>query len=195
MVALVAYVGFASAFLELRQRAPRMFRLFVVANIVFAASPGLVGVITHGRPSINVIFLANAAAMALGMTIAVLRRRAGFVPASYLAVGLVGTLTLFVGKPLRDFAGVDSAFLDRWAAEKLPVFDFLVFSLGIACRFRFNRREHELVKDELRATSLAGPRPLDRSAQSARAQRVDEGDRTSAGHRPLHRSRRLQGGQ
>jgi diguanylate cyclase (GGDEF)-like protein len=158
VVALVAYVGFASAFLELRARAPRMFRFFVVANVVFAASPGLVGVITHERPSIDVIFLANACAMALGMTIAALRRRAGFEPASYLAVGLVGTLILFIGRPLGDFAGIDSAFLDRWAAVILSVFDFLVFSLGIACRFRFNRREHELMKDELHATNLAAGR-------------------------------------
>jgi len=158
LIALVAYVGFFSAFLELRQQAPRMFRLFVGANVALAASPGLAVIIVHGPPSTNVVFLANAGAMALGMTIALLRRRAGFEPASYLTVGLIGTLIVFIGKPLRDFAGIDSPFLDRWAVVILSVFDFLVFSLGIACRFRFNRREHELMKDQLRATNLAAGR-------------------------------------
>jgi diguanylate cyclase (GGDEF)-like protein len=142
----------------LRIQTPRLFWIFAATNFAAIACPAFIGIFTHHPPSVDVVLLSNAVPMALGITIALIRWRAGFLPASYLAFGLIGTFVFFTAKPLRDVSGLDSAFLDRWALEIFSVFDFLVFSLGIAARFRFTHREHELIKEQLRATSLAAGR-------------------------------------
>jgi 7TM diverse intracellular signalling len=142
----------------LRIQTPRLFWIFAATNFAAIACPAFIGIFTHHPPSVDVVLLSNAVPMALGITIALIRWRAGFLPASYLAFGLIGTFVFFIAKPLRDVSGLDSAFLDRWALEIFSVFDFLVFSLGIAARFRFTHREHELIKEQLRATSLAAGR-------------------------------------
>jgi diguanylate cyclase (GGDEF)-like protein len=115
----------------------------------------VVGAIARQPAGLAVVFIPNAISIALAMTIALLRRRAGFMPASFLAFGLIGTLFFFVGRPFRDFTGIESPFLDRWTFQFVSVFDYLIFSLGIAYRVRFAHREHELMKAELRDASLA----------------------------------------
>jgi diguanylate cyclase (GGDEF)-like protein len=157
-VTLLGYVGFFTTYLDLRIQTPRLFWIFAATNFAAIACPTFIGIFTHHPPSVDVVLLSNAVPMGLGITIALIRWRAGFLPASYLAFGLIGSFVFFTAKPLRDVSGLDSAFLDRWALEIFSVFDFLVFSLGIAARFRFTHREHELIKEQLRATSLAAGR-------------------------------------
>ena len=70
------------------------------------------------------------------------------------------------GASFRDLTGVnshviDSAFFDRWAIQLGFVFDFVVFSIGVAYRARFTYRQHMASQAQFReATLAAGHDPL-----------------------------------
>lgn len=77
----VSYSGFVSEFLKLRRYAPRLFVVFILTNVATIAVPTVVGLISHQPVSQEVIFIPNAVSIAVAVTIALLRRRASFVPA------------------------------------------------------------------------------------------------------------------
>ena len=87
-------------------------------------------------------------------------------PAAFLVFGLLGSFTMMALSALRDFVGpssslLNSAFLDRWSVQLGFVFDFLVFSIGVAYRARFAYGESVKIHAELdEATSAAGHDPL-----------------------------------
>jgi diguanylate cyclase (GGDEF)-like protein len=161
IAAQIGYTGFVAAYLRLRREDTRLFWILMAASGATAAMPLVVAAATHARPSTDVIFAANAIAMSFAIGIALIRSRAGFKPATILAVGLGGTLFIFAGRVLRDMFGIASPFLDHWSVEYGAAFDYLLFSLGIAYRARFTHREREVIEAELReAAAAAGQDPL-----------------------------------
>jgi diguanylate cyclase (GGDEF)-like protein len=166
LLSQVGYVGFVATYLNLRRNNPRLFWIFVGASAATAACPVVIGAVTSA--AVPVVFVTSAFALSMGLAIviAVMRARQGFVPASFLAVGLLGSFTMMVGTSLRDLAGVDShlidsAFFDRWAIQLGFVFDFVFFSIGVAYRARFTYRQHMASQAQFReATLAAGHDPL-----------------------------------
>jgi diguanylate cyclase (GGDEF)-like protein len=157
----IAYVGFVCTYLELRTKAPRLLALFLITNVATFGWPILVGALTHSPIGLMSIFIPNTISITLAIVIALVRRRAGFMPASFLAWGLLGMLWVFGGRVFRDLTGLQSPFLDRWSLEFGCVFDYFVFTLGVAFRARFTYRERGRIEAELhRAQVAAGRDPL-----------------------------------
>jgi diguanylate cyclase (GGDEF)-like protein len=166
LLSQLAYVGFVTSYLNLRRSAPRLFVIFIGASMFTAAVPALAGIVLRHPAPQSYITVLFACSMGLAIVIAMLRRQAGFTPAAFLVFGLLGSFTMMALSALRDFVGpssslLNSAFLDRWSVQLGFVFDFLVFSIGVAYRARFAYGESVKIHAELdEATSAAGHDPL-----------------------------------
>jgi len=161
VVAEIGYVGFVSAYLRLRSKAPRLFWFFLATNVVTNVSPIIVGALKHEPVPLSAFYFTGTISIAVGMAIAILRRRAGFAPAIFIAFGLVGSLSVLAALLLRELTGLESSLLSRWSTELGFIFDFSVFSLGLVYRAQFTRNEHQRLELELReATLAAGHDPL-----------------------------------
>jgi diguanylate cyclase (GGDEF)-like protein len=136
-LAQLSTVGFVVTYLKLRAQAPKLFWLLLATYLVSTTIPIAVGIVTRAQVPIVAVFIPNAVAVALSIAVALIRRRAGFLPATFLAVGLLGNLFIFLGLPLRIATGIESPVLDLWSPEIGSLFDFLVFSLAVAYRAQF----------------------------------------------------------
>jgi two-component system, sensor histidine kinase LadS len=160
-VAQVGYVGFACAYLKVWEQAPRLFWLLMLTNVATMGTPIVIAVTTRAQVPLDTIVVCNLVSVLMTILVALLRRRAGFMPAAYLAIGLLGSLLIFGGMAFREASGIQSPFLDRWAVEVGCTFDYLIFSLALLSRARFTVREQEVVEGRLREARLAaGHDPL-----------------------------------
>ncbi len=161
VVAEIGYVGFVSTYLRLRSKAPRLFWFFLATNVVTNVSPIIIGALKHQPVPLSAFYFTGTLSIAVGMAIAILRRSAGFAPATFIAFGLVGSLSVLAAGLFRELTGVESTLLSRWSTELGFIFDFSVFSLGLVYRAHFTRIEHQRLEAELReATLAAGHDPL-----------------------------------
>jgi GGDEF domain-containing protein len=137
----LAVVGFYVSYLRLRTEAPRLLYalgFWTVApwilNAVFlaAAHRPLDGEALV--PPMTVVLIACIA-------IAALRRRAGYKPAMYIAIGFLGLATALFSDVARTLMHAPSPFLDRWQIELGSTFDVLAFAVAVALRSRYSERQ------------------------------------------------------
>jgi diguanylate cyclase (GGDEF)-like protein len=145
----VCVVGFAATYLKLLDASRRLFWVLIVGNALTTSSIVLVGIATRAPVNIFVAFGATSLGFGIVILVAVLRRRAGFLPASYVALGVMGLLAVFVSKIVRDANHLPSPFFDRWGVEIGSVFDYFVFSLGLIYRSRFTQAQRDTLERAL----------------------------------------------
>jgi len=148
--------GFSLSFLRLRTKAPRLYAITVLSITVPLFAAGLFSFLTH-RPGDNTVLVAaDVIGLAVVIVAAVIRRRAGYAPATLLVCGLIGITLVLAQRVIADLIGVNVPFMDRWGFELGSICDVLAFSLGIVVRARFISTERaRLQTDVSAATKLA----------------------------------------
>lgn len=135
----IAMIAFIASFLRLRRDAPEDLRNLIIGGF---GLPAVVAVITLGTPAYAAyaedIRSATAVVVLLFILNIIVRRwRAGFTPAAFLLVAILGTTLAAVYRLFVDHVGPLVPLFDRWSYEIGVAFDLIVVSLGIAFRARY----------------------------------------------------------
>lgn len=148
--------GFSLSFLRLRKKAPRLFAITVLCMALPLGSAGLFSFLTH-RPGDNTVLVAaDVIALVVVIVAALIRRRAGYAPASLLVFGLIGITLVLAQRVVVDLLGINVPFMDRWGFELGSTCDVLAFSVGLVIRARFISTERQrLLTDVSAATTTA----------------------------------------
>jgi diguanylate cyclase (GGDEF)-like protein len=107
------------------------------------------------HPGNRLIFVPACIGYAALVVVAAARWRAGFTPAAFLLSGVSALCTFFVVSIVLEVSGNSVPFFDWWAFEIAVAIDVLVFSLGVAYRDRFAKREQAQIERELSAATFA----------------------------------------
>jgi diguanylate cyclase (GGDEF)-like protein len=152
---MLGILGFSAAFLRLRTQAPRLFTAALVLGIGAMAIAPILTLGAHISLSIPVLSGLDLVTLLSLLAIAVIRRRDGYLPATYLGIGLVGLPTVFATQIALTLAGRQWPALNYWGLEAGSTFDIFAFSLAIVVRVRYVARENALVRADLHVATYA----------------------------------------
>jgi diguanylate cyclase (GGDEF)-like protein len=152
---LLSILGFSASFLRLRTRTPRLFVAALILAIVPTAAVPIMTFALHRQVSIALLSALDLVVMLSMVALAAIRRRSGYVPATYLGVGLLGLVVVFASQIVLTLAGIHSPLLNHWGLEVGSTFDVVAFSLAIVLQSRYFASDHERVRNDLNAATYA----------------------------------------
>lgn len=146
-------IGFTASYLRLRSQAPRL----LAGMIFWTAAPmlvcGIFSVATHRPVDDKTIVVPATIGLIACIVVAAIRRRSGYTPATFIAIGFIGLTVAFAAKIFRDVIGQPSPFMDRWSFEIGTVFDVLAFAIAVTIRSRYSERARLVIEDDLQAAT------------------------------------------
>jgi diguanylate cyclase (GGDEF)-like protein len=150
----VALLGFTASYLRLRTRAPRLF-VFLLIGITPDVAVVLFYAFAYKQLDPRVLIVSNLGGLVVLIATATIRRLAGYVPATLLALGCCGLTIVFAVRIVFELLGANVTLMNRWGLEVGLLADILVFSLGIIVRARFLVQERTQLESDLSAASYA----------------------------------------
>jgi diguanylate cyclase (GGDEF)-like protein len=149
-----AVFGFYVTYLRLRTEAPRLLYALAFWTVAPWILTAAFFVTTHRSidgdslvPALTVVLIALIA-------IAAIRRRAGYKPATFIAIGFFGLSAALLSNIARTAMHAPSPFLDRWQIELGSTFDVLAFAVAVTIRSRYSERHGAKIQIDLEAASF-----------------------------------------
>jgi diguanylate cyclase (GGDEF)-like protein len=152
---LACIVGFCAAFLRLRTRAPRLFVAALALGVGPVVLTSILALLRHSSLAIPTLAATGLVTMVALMAIAAIRRHEGYLPATYLFVGLVGIPIAFVIQIAFTLTGHNWPALNYWGLEVGSTFDVFAFSLAILVRTGYVARQSARVRSDLHVANYA----------------------------------------
>jgi diguanylate cyclase (GGDEF)-like protein len=150
----LAVFGFYVSYLRLRTDAPRL----LYALGFWTVTPWILNavfLVTTRRPLDGEALVPPLTIVLIAcITIAVIRRRDGYKPATYIIIGFLGLSAALFSDVARNLMHAPSPFLERWEIELGSTFDVLAFAVAVTLRSRYAERQKasELVTASFEAT-------------------------------------------
>lgn len=152
---MFALLGFSASYLRLRTEAPRLLALAIAGVAAPTAITAAAITLAQRGESIALLAAADLTGMLSLLVVAGARRRQGYVPATYLGLGLLGLPLAFAAETALTISGIHSPLVDYWGLEIGSVCDVVLFSLAFVLRSRYVAREHERVRRDLDVATYA----------------------------------------
>ncbi len=143
-------VAFVSSYLHLRREAKRLFYYVIILSAITLIVPIVAFPIAHNSNDLRIICAATGILSLFSA--AVVRWRTGFRPAAPLAICLLCLATPFCIRSVCMFMNTPPV-LTEWGIEAGTSVDFAGFTVAIALRQRYARRERQQLEAALQ-TSL-----------------------------------------
>jgi diguanylate cyclase (GGDEF)-like protein len=152
---MLSILGFSAAFLRLRTQAPRLFVAALVLGVAPMAVAPILTLGAHVSVPIPVLAVLDLITILSLMVIGMIRRSEGYLPATYLSIGLVGIPVVLVAQIVITLAGHDWPALNYWGLEAGSTFDIFAFSIAIVFRSRYGGRAIARVREDLHVATHA----------------------------------------
>jgi len=151
---IVAVLGFFVSYLRLHVDAPRLFAVLVGCALVLIAATAVAVAATHRSVNNETFAIPFAAGLIVCLIVAEIRRRQGYVPATFLSIGFLGLTVIYAARIVRDLLGTSWPFIDRWGFEMGVTFDVLAFGIAVTIRSRYSVRERARVQTDLASATF-----------------------------------------
>jgi diguanylate cyclase (GGDEF)-like protein len=146
---IVVVLGFFVSYLRLHVDAPRLFAVMVGWALVLLAGTAVFVLATHRSVDSETFVTPFTAGLIVCLVVAEIRRRSGYLPATFISIGFLGLTVVFVARIVRDLLGASWPFIDRWEFELGAAFDVLAFAVAVTIRSRYSLRERVCAQNEL----------------------------------------------
>jgi len=149
----LAVLGFFSSYLRLREQTPVLFAQLLFWSFVPVACSLAFTLARHRAIDDETFVAPYTVGLIACLVIATIRRRSGYRPATFIAIGFLGLTSVFLAKIVRDLFGPPFPFLDRWGFEFGSVFDLLAFAVAVTIRARYSERERIRMQSVLQSVT------------------------------------------
>jgi diguanylate cyclase (GGDEF)-like protein len=155
LVGALLTFGFSLSFLRLRRDSPRLYRITLLFVGLPLVAAGIFSFLTHPSGDNEALLAATLAGLVTIIVVAVIRRRAGYAPATLLVFALIGITLVLAQRLITDVMGVYVPFMNRWGLEFGSTCNVLAFSVGIVVRARFVSTERARLQSDVSAATNA----------------------------------------
>jgi diguanylate cyclase (GGDEF)-like protein len=151
---IVVVLGFFVSYLRLHVDSPRLFAVMVGWALVLIAGTAVFVVVTHRAVDNETFVIPFTAGLIVCLIVAEIRRRQGYVPATFISIGFLGLTVMYVAQIVRDLFGMPWPFIDRWGFEMGATFDVLAFAVAVTIRSRYSERQRARVQTDLASATF-----------------------------------------